>query len=330
MPIPLVDLPRLTRSLTASALGRALAPHFISFSHRPGLCCRRFFPWRRSYPTLAVARGATIARSSLVARPITASPFLTYSAAPDAAVTAGVRRSIRARQTTRGSIRECRRGLRQAGERRARAVGQRRKRVGGSRAGVWREGAALGRRRGLRGKRWRTWGRRAVGRRRGGRGWGDDFGRGAGLGGPRGGGHGGGRGGGRFGRGMGAMGGAHMGGARQHVGPAFQVVPCSLPHVVSVAVLGACGHHDAALKAAKLPTLQKPTALWGFSRLADGSVWSDERCLRRLRPAILGKEGPGGWGAVDLNEGFEGFVRSGMVERRTREAAERGRRATRV
>ncbi|CAI5460301.1 unnamed protein product [Closterium sp. Yama58-4] len=107
---------------------------------------------------------------------------------------------------------------------------------------------------------------------------------------------------------MGAMGGAHMGGPRQHVGPAFQVVACSLPHVVSVAVLGACGHHDAALKAAKLPALQKPTALWGFSRLADGSVWSDERCLRRLRPAILGKEGPGGWAAVDLNEGFEGFV----------------------
>ncbi|CAI5938638.1 unnamed protein product [Closterium sp. NIES-64] len=331
MPIPLVDLPRLTRSLTASALGRALAPHFISFSHRPGLCCR---------PRRSLSRGEPPSRdrrSSLApSRPRLSShiPLLLMPPSPPACEDLfGPDNDEYARTTPFSAITPAEIPSPPPPDYSAHERGNQGGAYGSAGGGFGRRGRGGRGRWGRGGSEWEDRGQGYGGRGRhwagggdyggrggghggggrwggggGGRGWGDDFGRGAGLGGPRGGGHGGGRGGGRFGRGMGAMGGAHMGGARQHVGPAFQVVPCSLPHVVSVAVLGACGHHDAALKAAKLPTLQKPTALWGFSRLADGSVWSDERCLRRLRPAILGKEGPGGWGAVDLNEGFEGFV----------------------
>ncbi|GJP79041.1 hypothetical protein CLOP_g9291 [Closterium sp. NIES-67] len=101
--------------------------------------------------------------------------------------------------------------------------------------------------------------------------------------------------GGGFGR-RGRGGRGRMGGPRQPSGPAFQVLPANNPNLASMAVLGLRGHHDAALKAAKLPTFQKPNLLAGFSRLGDGTVFWDERCLRRLRPAILGRDGVGGVG----------------------------------
>ncbi|KAL3679956.1 hypothetical protein R1sor_022912 [Riccia sorocarpa] len=65
--------------------------------------------------------------------------------------------------------------------------------------------------------------------------------------------------------------------------------------------LGAPGHNDASLRN-KCPQIQEPSQLACFSRMRDGSVYMDDRGLRKFRQDILSEEG------ADLNEGFDTFV----------------------